>query len=68
MSAVPFWDYRREYETERADVLAAVDAVLRGGRLILGDAVRLFEQEFSAVCGGVAQAAGSTATMSRRRR
>jgi aminotransferase EvaB len=45
------WDYRQEYEAERADVLAAVDQVLRSGRLILGDSVRAFELELAAFCG-----------------
>jgi len=45
------WDYRQEYEAERADILAAVDQVMRSGRLILGDSVRAFEHEFSAYCG-----------------
>lgn len=45
------WDYRQEYEDERADVLAAVDQVLRSGRLILGESVRAFEREFAAYCG-----------------
>jgi aminotransferase EvaB len=49
--SIPFWDYRREYEAERADVLAAVETVLQSGRLILGDSVQAFEQEFAALCG-----------------
>lgn len=48
---IPLWDYRAEYETERDDVLRAVEQVLRSGRLILGDSVRGFEEEFSAYCG-----------------
>jgi aminotransferase EvaB len=49
--AIPVWDYRSEYDRERDDILAAVDQVLRSGRLILGDSVRAFEQEFAAYCG-----------------
>ncbi len=49
--AIPGWDYRAEYEAERDDVLAAVDQVLRSGRLILGPSVAAFEREFSAYCG-----------------
>ena len=45
------WDYRQEYDAERADILAAVDQVMRSGRLILGESVRSFESEFSAYCG-----------------
>jgi aminotransferase EvaB len=36
---IPVWDYRREYEAERADILDAVDKVFRSGRLILGSSV-----------------------------
>ena len=49
--SIPVWDYRREYEAERDDVLAAVDRVCRSGRLILGESVKAFEQEFAADCG-----------------
>src|SRR5688500_19522223 len=49
--AIPVWDYRSEYALERDDILAAVDHVLRSGRLILGDSVRGFEQELAAYCG-----------------
>jgi aminotransferase EvaB len=45
------WDYRAEYEDERDDILAAIDQVLRSGRLILGDSVRAFEHELAAYCG-----------------
>jgi aminotransferase EvaB len=45
------WDYLPEYERDREAILAAVDAVFRSGRLILGDNVRCFESEFAALCG-----------------
>ena len=45
------WDYRAEYEEERADILAAVDEVMRSGRLILGPSVRSLEQELAAYAG-----------------
>ncbi|MFJ7075927.1 DegT/DnrJ/EryC1/StrS family aminotransferase [Streptomyces sp. NPDC098781] len=41
------WDYRREYENERADILDAVETVFSSGQLVLGDSVRGFEQEFA---------------------
>ncbi|KWT63838.1 daunorubicin biosynthesis sensory transduction protein DnrJ [Streptomyces albus subsp. albus] len=41
------WSYLPEYEKERDDILDAVDSVFRSGRLILGESVRSFEQEFS---------------------
>jgi len=49
--SIPFWDYRTEYEAERDEILAAVDQVLRSGRLILGASVSAFEREFAAYCG-----------------
>ena len=48
--AIQVWDYRREYELERDEILAAVDQVCRSGRLILGERVREFEAEFAAYC------------------
>jgi aminotransferase EvaB len=63
---ISFWDYRREYETEREDVLAAVDQVLRSGRLVLGESVRAFEEELAAYCGarhGVGVNSGTDALM-----
>jgi aminotransferase EvaB len=45
------WNYLREYEVERDDILDAVDTVFRSGRLILGESVRLFEQEYAAFHG-----------------
>ena len=46
----PVWDYRREYEAERQEILAVVDQTFRSGRLVLGDRVRSFEAEFAAHC------------------
>jgi dTDP-3-amino-2,3,6-trideoxy-4-keto-D-glucose/dTDP-3-amino-3,4,6-trideoxy-alpha-D-glucose/dTDP-2,6-dideoxy-D-kanosamine transaminase len=45
------WDYRGEYEAERADILDAVDSVFRSGSLVLGPSVRAFEEEFAAYHG-----------------
>lgn len=42
------WDYLGEYEAEREEILDAVDAVFRSGRLVLGPSVHGFEQEFAA--------------------
>lgn len=42
------WGYLREYEEERADILAAVDRVFGSGRLVLGESVRGFEREYAA--------------------
>ncbi|QGV78472.1 DegT/DnrJ/EryC1/StrS family aminotransferase [Streptomyces ficellus] len=41
------WDYLPEYEKEKADILAAVEKVFSSGRLVLGDSVQGFEQEFA---------------------
>lgn len=49
--AIQVWDYRAEYDAERDDILAAVDAVCRSGRLILGEQVRTFEERFAAWSG-----------------
>lgn len=49
--AIPVWDYRREYDAERDDTLAAVDRVFRSGRLILGEQVRAFESALATYCG-----------------
>ncbi|MEV4176742.1 DegT/DnrJ/EryC1/StrS family aminotransferase [Nonomuraea sp. NPDC049709] len=45
------WDYLPEYETERADIMDAVETVFRSGQLILGRSVRAFEEEFAAYHG-----------------
>lgn len=41
------WDYRQEYEAERADILDAVDKVFRSGRLVFGESVSQFEHEYA---------------------
>jgi aminotransferase EvaB len=45
------WDYLPEYENERADILGAVEKVFNSGRLVLGESVRGFEEEFAAFHG-----------------
>ncbi|GHB16640.1 erythromycin biosynthesis sensory transduction protein EryC1 [Streptomyces viridiviolaceus] len=45
------WDYLREYEEEREEILDAVDTVFRSGRLVLGPSVSRFEEEFAAYHG-----------------
>jgi len=45
------WAYLREYEQEKEEVFAAVKNVLESGTLILGENVKLFEQEFAGYCG-----------------
>ncbi|MDB5583918.1 MAG: Glutamine--scyllo-inositol transaminase [Bradyrhizobium sp.] len=60
----PFWDYRREYDELRDEVLAAVDRVFRSGQLILGPEGIAFERAMAAyvgVSGGVGVNSGTDA-------
>lgn len=41
------WDYLKEYEKEREDILDAVETVFRSGQLVLGQSVRTFEREYA---------------------
>ncbi|WP_340684966.1 DegT/DnrJ/EryC1/StrS family aminotransferase [Amycolatopsis coloradensis] len=45
------WDYLAEYETERGDLLDAVETVFNSGQLVLGASLRGFESEFAAYHG-----------------
>lgn len=47
---IKVWDYLKEYEAEREDILAGVEKVFRSGKLILGQSVLDFESAFSAYC------------------
>jgi len=47
----PFWDYRREYDELRDDILAAVDRVFKSGQLILGPEGIAFERDMAAYIG-----------------
>src|SRR4029078_11314616 len=58
------WDYLREYDELRDEILATVDRVFRSGRLILGQAGTKFEHEMAAylrVSGGVGVNSGTDA-------
>lgn len=60
----PYWDYRREYEELRDEILAAVDRVFRSGKLILGPEGAAFERDMAAyvgVKGGVGVNSGTDA-------
>ena len=46
-SEINVWSYLSEYESQRKDILNIVDRVFSSGRLIFGEELRLFEQEFS---------------------
>ena len=47
----PFWDYRREYEELRDEILGAVDRVFKSGKLILGPEGIAFERDMAAYIG-----------------
>jgi aminotransferase EvaB len=60
----PFWDYRREYDELRDEVLAAVDRVFKSGKLILGHEGVAFERDMASyvgVTGGVGVNSGTDA-------
>src|SRR5690348_9949360 len=48
---IKVWDYRKEYEAERKDILEGVENVFRSGSLILGPSVKAFEERFAEYCG-----------------
>jgi len=63
---VNVWGYLKEYEAERGEIMAAVEAVLASGKLILGPNVAAFEREFADYCGaahGVGVDNGTSAVM-----
>src|SRR6202171_1461430 len=60
----PFWDYRREYDELRDEILATVDRVFKSGQLILGREGIAFERDMAAyvgVAGGVGVNSGTDA-------
>src|SRR3984893_11760486 len=60
----PFWDYRREYDELRDEILATVDRVFKSGQLILGQEGIAFERDMAAyvgVSGGVGVNSGTDA-------
>ena len=61
---MPFVDLRRQYQTIKDEVNAQIQKVLEGGQFILGENVRLFEEEFANYCNvkyAVGVASGSDA-------
>jgi aminotransferase EvaB len=63
---IKVWDYRKEYEAERDDILEGVEKVFSSGRLILGPSVKAFEERFADYCGvayGVGVNSGTDALM-----
>ena len=47
---VPYTNFPQQYESERADLLQAVERVLQKGDFILGEAVQEFERRFADLC------------------
>ena len=44
---IKVWDYLKEYEELREEILDAVDSVFSGGTLVFGPKVEEFEDKFS---------------------
>ena len=44
---IQVWDYQKEYEEYRDEILALIDEVFRSGQLILGESVKENEAVFS---------------------
>jgi dTDP-4-amino-4,6-dideoxygalactose transaminase len=51
MKRIPFLDLRVESDADRQELLAAVDAVFRHGRLVMGPEVEELERQVAAYCG-----------------
>jgi len=47
---IKVWDYIKEYQELREEILEAVDGVFSGGTLVFGPKVEEFEQKFSTYC------------------
>lgn len=48
---LPFWTYLDEYRNERKKILGVIDKAIQSGKLILGNNVRRFEDNFASYCG-----------------
>ena len=47
---IKVWDYLKDYESEKDEVLSAIEKVFSSGRLILGESGEAFEKAFAAYC------------------
>ncbi len=47
---IKVWNYIEEYKELREELLEAIDDVFKGGTLIFGEKVKLFESEFAKYC------------------
>ena len=43
---IKVWDYKKEYELLREDILDAVDSVFRSGILVSGPKIEEFEKKY----------------------
>jgi dTDP-4-amino-4,6-dideoxygalactose transaminase len=48
---IPFIDLREEYHSIQPEIMHAIQTVFDRGQFILGENVKLFEQEFASFCG-----------------
>src|ERR1700741_4780366 len=49
-SMIPFLDLKAQYRSIKPDILASIERTLDSTQFVLGDEVRLFEEEFAAYC------------------
>ena len=47
---IKVWDYLKEYNQEKKEILSAIEEVLDSGWLILGSKVKNFEEQYAAFC------------------
>ena len=47
MKNIPVFDYSQQYKELEADILTAIQSVLKSGQLILGEQVQTFERGFA---------------------
>lgn len=50
MTRINVWGYLAEYEQEKDEIFSAIEKVLTSGRLILGESVHKFENDFAQYC------------------
>ena len=47
---IKVWDYLKDYESEKDEVMSAIEKVFSSGRLVLGESVEAFEKAFATYC------------------
>lgn len=48
---IKFWDYLRDYQVDKAAILATVESVFESGQLVLGERGKIFENEIATYVG-----------------